>query len=486
MSRLGLAAWAALAAGAALAALAGCMIDLAPPSAAVVDAGGGPPSTAGDATPPDPVDAGAPDAGPAACVTAADCDRGAIAPGCLVPTCDEGRCAYALCPTGDACSAAACDLDAGACAAPAPVGFAGAPRTLSTNVPFAALPCGSLGRCVAAARETLFVVDGQSHLSAWLVAEGIGAAYRTADVALDFAPAAVVASGDRVYAVGAPSGPIGALRVRLAWLDAPANPLDPALPVTSVELAYRASSADVPALFAAPEGDLLLVAGREAFRFHPDDGAGEASLARPLPDVPTLGLVASAGDALVGAALDPVGNASFGLVANAGTARAGLGAAVAAPAVGTAAQLAVAGGPTGEVVALSAVGPVVDGGIPAVQKARLTWVVEPGADAVTATASVELGSFAPPIAPPTAAIGPVGVVREGAFVLRAAAGGATTTAALVGRGDGGAPYFVPRRSAPLAGAVGGYGLFTTARGVYVVTASGSTLTVAPFRPACDG
>lgn len=464
--------------GAVVRLLAGCMIDL--------DAVPGPLVDAGVDDPPDVV-APALDAGSDAtteCNVAADCDAGPFGGGCITPQCNAGRCAYDLCPTGDSCQIARCDLDAGACTAPSALAFGAGELAISTNAPFANLPCGSLGRCVAAGYPFLFVVDGQDSISGYVVADPKAAVPRRVGVdKLDFAPAALLGNENRIYFVGAPSGPLQDMRLRIGWLEVPANPFASDIPVTSVEIPYRASTGDVPALFAAPGGDLFLVSGRESFRFRPT--TTQATLVRPLPDSPGLGITASASDRLVGVASDGAGSASFALLVNAGTPTAGFGGAVAGPA--NVAQVSTTGGAAGEVVALAATGPIVDGGIPLATRTRVQWIVEPGASAITADAGVDFPVYAGAgVATTSRLVGPVAVTSAGAVTFRASGPTLTTSVELVSRRDAGAaPAVIAQRSATLGGAPGSYVALTSRDWVYALSASGATLTVDVLRPSCD-
>ena len=460
--------------------LAGCMIDLdAPlPPGAATDSGADVAAVA-------PVDAGA-DTGPGVeCTTAADCNAGAFGAGCLTPRCAAGRCAFDLCPTSNVCQSATCNLDAGSCEAPTSVAFAAGDFAISTSVPFANLPCGSVGRCVAAGYPFLFVVDGQDSISGYVVADPKAALPRRVGVdRLGFAPAGILANENRIYFLGAPSGPLQDMRLRIGWLDVPANPFAASIPVTSVEVVYRASSDDVPQLFPAPGGDLFVVSGRESYRFTPG-ASSTASLVRPLPDNAALSLVGAADDRLVGASLDGAGNATFALLVNAGTPTAGFGGTASGAQIGAAAQLVVATGPAGQVVALAATGPVVDGGVPAATKARLEWIVEPDGDrAVTADAGVDLATYAS--LPATSRIvGPVSVVSSGAFTMRTSPALTTTVAELVSRNDGGVPAVVANRNATLPGSPGSYVVLTSHDWVYALSASAATLAVSVFQPGCD-
>lgn len=469
--------------GAVVRVLAGCMIDLDAPLPASMSAA----DSGADVAVVVPVDAGSDaDAGDVECVTATDCNAGSFGAGCLTPRCVAGRCAFDLCPTGNACQIATCNLDAGACEAPSAVTFAAGDFAISTGVPFANLPCGTLSRCVAVGHPFLFVVDGQDAISGYVVADPKVELPRRVGVdRLGFAPAAILANENRVYFIGAPSGPLQDMRLRIGWLDVPANPFVASIAVTSVEVVYRASSDAVPQIFPAPDGDLFVVGGRETFRFQPGS-AGDATLVRPLPDNAALSIVGSAGDRLVGASLDGVGNTTFALLVNAGTPTAGFGGAVSGAQIGPAAQLAVATGPAGQVVALAATGPVVDGGIPNATKARLEWLVEPNAgDAVTADAGVDLATYATPIATTSRVVGPVAVVSAGAFTMRTSPAPTMTVAELVVRNDGGAPSVVATRNATLPGTPGSYVVLTSQDWVYALSASAATLTVNVFQPGCD-
>ncbi len=234
-----------------------------------------------DAAP--PVDAIAePEAGlaPDRCTTDADC----IGPNaCYKGRCDTvlGACTYALCETpGKACSAGKCDPATLTCGGDRDYGF----RATTYKIG-AALGCkASPQACVAAAFPLLFVgtTDGTIALRVDdMLATG---PQRVPLAGIGFRPAAIVASGRRVWVLGDVLGTGGAppFQLPIAWVDVPSDPTVATLTANATTLSYPYLSY---AVFPAPSAAIFLTLQDAA------QGFPAALLAPPLPAMPTVGVV---------------------------------------------------------------------------------------------------------------------------------------------------------------------------------------------------
>jgi hypothetical protein len=317
---------------AAAVAFAGCSLGLDESKiGAVPDGGegglppidGAPPQS--DAIVPDAIvpDTGAPDAGPG-CNVDGDC----VAPSaCLTPRCDVARhtCVYDLCKQTAACTRAACDPSSHTCGSPAPVAF----HPGSFKVTTGGIGCGGVvGKCVAALGSFLYV-STTGGAFAYPVADPENTAPSPiAITGLPFQPAAVTASGNRVWFTG---GFVGA-KLQMAWVDAPTSPLATTLVAHTVLVATTLTAAT--SVFPARAGGVFVEQG-DATRLFPT-GRIDAPLTDPstLDVFPNAGAstaavaVASSGDRLVfyrwsqqGAALGEL----FSIATGAGTANAKAG-----------------------------------------------------------------------------------------------------------------------------------------------------------------
>lgn len=230
---------------------------------------------------PDVEVASTPDAAPRdeRCTKDSDC---AAPNGCYTPHCDTvlGACTYALCEAkGRACAAGACNAATGTCEAERDYGF----RTTTYRAPGLTSGCGpDPDACVAAVFPFLFV-GGRDDVAVLRVDDLLAtSASRVAVKGLGFRPAAVVASGRRVWVVGEVQGTVPPYKLQLATIDVPSDP-------TVTELSARSALFDYPypraSVFAAPSGGLLVAFDDVA------EGLPSAAIAAPLPDAGAIAVV---------------------------------------------------------------------------------------------------------------------------------------------------------------------------------------------------
>ncbi len=214
------------------------------------------------------------------CTTDANC----VPPnGCYSARCDTvlGACVYTICESKQrACRASRC-LEASSTCDPnaeRDYGF----KTTGFSVPDVTLGCVlDPGACVVAVHPFLFV-GTRSGASAILVDDLLSTSSRVVPVrGFDLPAVRIVASGRRVWFLGAVQGTAAPYRVPIAWLDVPSNPM---LPLLEAKLSTFASSYPSITAFAAPDG-ALFVAHNDA-----SQGLPAALLAPPLPPEGVLGL----------------------------------------------------------------------------------------------------------------------------------------------------------------------------------------------------
>jgi hypothetical protein len=273
------------------------------------------------------VDAAAPDAEAATgCAKDSDC-RAPNA--CLTGRCDTASrtCFFDECKQVQACTFSACDRTAHVCAPAASVGFHASHFVTSAG----AIGCDDTpGHCFAAVWPFVFVgttngvfaFDGQPGLSAPPAVPVSG---------MPFFPALIVASGRRVYFVGASGGTGPTYRIPVAWLDVPTDPLATSLVARSVFV--ESTQAHVQVAFPAPDAGLFLVQTDQSL--YPT-----ARVTAPLEDLSAVSAfanhgmvagavpIASSGDRLIvhqSRGADALPDA-FALVNGAGTQDAGAGA----------------------------------------------------------------------------------------------------------------------------------------------------------------
>lgn len=474
-----------------------CFIDLEPPLGQAGDASFDTTGTL-DASP-DVPDGATDDAGPE-CKVDSECVPTGFGSGCLAGRCIAGRCAYSLCPSTGGCAIQRCDVEAGtgACVGPDDPSYYAGSFSVSTNQPFSGLPCTFMGRCVAAAYPFVFVVDGFETVSGYLVADPTEKVPRRITVdRLPVAPAAILANEDRVYFVSKPQGAPASQRISIGWFDVPANPFAATIPVSVVEIPYATTNNAIPTLMPAPDRALYVVApvANTVALFKPPV-APDATLTPLLPGVAnTFGgvLVAPAGGDIAAMADASDGNTTFSLLKNAGTPASGFTPADGVPTTAilgevAGSQVSVAGGQGNAVVAAAGVGPVVDGSVPEVQKARLMWVVEPGSGLVTAApaAAIDLKTYSPGF-PASARVTTAPALVDGGVVAvyTNQERDASIAQVVVREGTGGNPTPDPARIAVLPGGPGSYVMRASGEWVYAFSNSGTTLTVQILRPLCE-
>lgn len=210
----------------------------------------------------DPAEAGEPDAGPDTALPArpafekCSADSDCIAPnGCYTPHCDRvlGACTYALCESrGTTCSIGTCNTATFACESPSSYGF----RTATYGVSGVTSGCGpNPDECVAAMYPFLFLGTNDSVVALRVDDLVAKSATKMSLNGVDVKPNQLVASGRRVWVVGAPQGTAPPYRLPLAAIDVPSDPLAPAIVATTSFVTYPFPTA---VAFAAPNGGLFV------------------------------------------------------------------------------------------------------------------------------------------------------------------------------------------------------------------------------------
>jgi hypothetical protein len=204
---------------------------------------------------------------------------------CLTARCDRARgaCVYDVCKQPNACASAVCDLQSLQCGTPATYPF----HAAQIKVTVGGVGCGSASRCFAAVYPFLFV--GTTNGVVAYPAENPANASPTPIpvTGLPFLPSNIVASGNRVYFVGTPLVTTPSLKLPLAWIDVPADPLAKQISATTV--LHTVAQPNVGLAFPQPNDGLLLVVN-DAARVYP-----ALSLAAPLQDLQTLTMFPLAG-----------------------------------------------------------------------------------------------------------------------------------------------------------------------------------------------
>ena len=221
-------------------------------------------------------------ANPIACQNDPDCKP---ANACLTGRCDKTRniCLYDLCPAA-ACKASVCNGTTKTCSVPTSYGFhAGSFKVTSGGV-----GCGGAGagarRCFAAVYPFVFV-GTTNGVVAYSVADPTDSAPAALPVAgLPFFPQNIVASGTRVYFVGAV---VGNYKVPIAWVDVPGDPTVAKLSATTVFNSLQLPSID--RVFPDTTGGVYLVHDSVP-KSYP-----AARVTAPLKDLDALTFFATAG-----------------------------------------------------------------------------------------------------------------------------------------------------------------------------------------------
>lgn len=219
-----------------------------------------------------------------ACTRDLDC----IAPnGCYTPHCDTvlGACTYALCEAKDrTCAKGVCDPATFTCSEPTPYGFV----ATSYDVNGATSGCGpNPAACVAALFPFVFI-GGRDDVVALRGDDLTGRAPVTVPVTeLGTKPQQLVASGRRLWVLGAVQGTAPPYRLPVATIDVPSDPTVTVLRARTTIVSYPFPTAIG---FAAPGGGLYVAVN------DPAQGFAAALLQAPVADDARFGL-ANAADA---------------------------------------------------------------------------------------------------------------------------------------------------------------------------------------------
>ncbi|MBX3190187.1 MAG: hypothetical protein KF819_24380 [Labilithrix sp.] len=229
------------------------------------------------------------EAGPAARPAFEPCnaDVDCVAPnGCYTPRCDTvlGACTYALCPSkARACAAGVCDTTTFTCKGERPYGF----DTTSYAVIGATSGCGpNASACVAAVFPYVFL-GTRDEVVALRVDDLLAKVPSKVAIAdMTTRPMQIVASGRRLWVIGAVQGTAPPYQLPVAVVDVPSDPTAPLAAKVSLFTYPFPSATGLP----APGGALYLAYADPAEAFP------AARLTPPLPARGRLG-AASAADA---------------------------------------------------------------------------------------------------------------------------------------------------------------------------------------------
>jgi len=259
----------------------------------------------------------APEAG--VCTKDSDCKGTA---GCITAKCDVPRkaCVLQVCRQ-PACNSSSCNLSTTKCDAPKPykyrAGQFGVGGTIGCG--------GALGRCFAAVYPYVFV-GTTNGVVAYAANDPQSPAPQAVPVTgLGFVPSQIIASGSRIYFLGAAAGSPMASRVQIAYADVPADPFAKKISVTTVLPAYNRPVGEPILLFPRANDTALLVNFSAASAYA--SVAIEPPLTEPVALTPTGFAVtagnvpvATSGARLIVGQINPANNvASFGFVNAAGS-----------------------------------------------------------------------------------------------------------------------------------------------------------------------
>lgn len=214
-------------------------------------------------------------------------DTDCLAPNaCYTAKCDTvlGACTYALCEAkGRTCAIGNCDTKTFACSDPQPYGFV----STSYDVSGVTSGCGPNPRaCVAAAFPFLFL-GTRDDVVALRVDDFAGKTpVKVPILDLTARPQQIIASGRRVWVLGAVQGEAPPYQLPIASLDVPSDPTAKALQAHTIIVRYPFPTAIA---FAAPNGGLYVSYGDSA------KGFPTAKLDHPLTDGTSFVPIADAG-----------------------------------------------------------------------------------------------------------------------------------------------------------------------------------------------
>lgn len=470
----------------AFSAFAGCSLDLdeskigATAEAGAPEDSGQPPQDGGGDVAADGASTGA------RCTKDDEC-RSANA--CLTGTCDlfRGVCVYDVCRKPAACTVSACDPQAKACnPATAVYGF----HTAQFKVTTGGIGCGALSRCFAAAYPFVFV-GTTNGVVAYPAADPTNPTPTSIPVSgLSFFPQFIVASGNRVYFVGAALGSGANAKLPLAWIDVPQDPQAKTLTATTV--LETVGQPSMGFAFAAPSDALLLVVN-DAQRAFPS-----ALVAPPLQDLASVSFFPLAGIPDAGAAPTPVATSGARLLMNryspflpnlsfeigpgtATTQNAGeQGISALAP---IANQYAFAPGADGSVLFSSLSLNATDAGPTTPRAVRLTWLVADANAGFDATANVDIETY--PTPPVGLAVGPVAWVdaQNALVTAQLKTDPAQTVVRVASKGN---PPTISTKQFLIAKTVDGVAAAASNGLGYVIVADSPTdATIHVFAPSCN-
>lgn len=201
--------------------------DAGPDTALGGSAGGGTAGASGSGGSGGTIEAGS------ECDASAQCKSDAA---CVVGTCNNGNCAYQLCPVTQACTGSSCDPNTQACTPPQPYGFSPGVIGVGQN-----LGCNNIAsRCIAAMGDYVFV-GTTSGLKAWQVTNP------QAPVSIPVNPQPpfgttidrLVSNGKRVLVLL--SNATGGNTLSVVWIDLPTNANPTTIPTTGAALQFQDS-----------------------------------------------------------------------------------------------------------------------------------------------------------------------------------------------------------------------------------------------------
>lgn len=218
-----------------------------------------------------------------ACSRDIDC----VAPnGCYTPHCDSvlGACTYALCEApGQTCSKGTCNTATNACSDPLPYGFLAS----SYDVPGVTSGCGPKPEaCVAAAFPYVFVGTRDDLVAVRTDDLTAKTPMKIPVIGVGTAPQQVIASGRRIWVLGAVLGEKPPYQLPISSIDVPSDPTVTELRAHTVVVTYPYPTA---VGFAAPSGGLFL-----SFN-DPAQGFPTALLATPVAEGTNLGVGSAVG-----------------------------------------------------------------------------------------------------------------------------------------------------------------------------------------------
>lgn len=213
-----------------------------------------------------------------ACTRDVDC----VAPnGCYTPHCDTvlGACTYSLCePKDRTCARGVCNTSTFVCSDPLPYGF----LSTSYDVPGVTSGCGPKPEsCVAAAYPFVFVGTRDDVVAL----RGDDLTGKTPSkvpiTGLTIKPQQVIASGRRLWVLGAVQGTMPPYQLPIASIDVPSDPTVTEIHAQTTILGYSFPSA---VGFPAPKGGLFIAYDDAA------QGTPTALLVPPIADGTIVGL----------------------------------------------------------------------------------------------------------------------------------------------------------------------------------------------------